>query len=54
MAVIPADTPGLERHPFWASPILARTQSDEVRLKDVIVPEMQVAYLGEPRQLDLI
>lgn len=54
VAVIPAGTPGIERRPFWASPILAGTQSDEVALRDVIVPEMQVAYLGEPQELDAI
>ena len=38
-AMFPADTPGLERRPFWNSPILAGAESDEVVLKDVLVPE---------------
>jgi alkylation response protein AidB-like acyl-CoA dehydrogenase len=36
--IIPADTPGLERRPFWQSPILAGAESDEVILRDVCVP----------------
>jgi alkylation response protein AidB-like acyl-CoA dehydrogenase len=36
--MIPADTPGLERRPFWKSPILAGAESDEVVLRDVHVP----------------
>jgi alkylation response protein AidB-like acyl-CoA dehydrogenase len=35
--LIPADTPGLERRPFWQSPILAGAESDEVILHDVCV-----------------
>jgi alkylation response protein AidB-like acyl-CoA dehydrogenase len=35
--IIPADTPGLERRPFWQSPILAGAESDEVILRDVCV-----------------
>ncbi|GAA0899595.1 acyl-CoA dehydrogenase family protein [Pseudonocardia zijingensis] len=37
--VIPADTPGISRHPFWSSQVLAGAESDEVRLTDVFVPE---------------
>jgi hypothetical protein len=36
-AIIPADTPGIERRPFWQSPILAGAESDEVVLRDVLV-----------------
>jgi alkylation response protein AidB-like acyl-CoA dehydrogenase len=45
-AIIPADTPGLERRPFWQSPILAGAESDEVVLRDVCVPEDDFFPLG--------
>jgi alkylation response protein AidB-like acyl-CoA dehydrogenase len=44
--IIPADTPGLERRPFWQSPILAGAESDEVVLRDVLVPEDALLPLG--------
>jgi alkylation response protein AidB-like acyl-CoA dehydrogenase len=45
-AIIPADTPGIERRPFWSSPILAGAESDEVVLRDVCVPEEAFVPLG--------
>jgi alkylation response protein AidB-like acyl-CoA dehydrogenase len=39
LLLIPADSDGITVHPFWSTPILAATQSNEVRLKDVYVPE---------------
>jgi alkylation response protein AidB-like acyl-CoA dehydrogenase len=45
-AMIPADTPGIERRPFWKSPILAGAESDEVVLRDVMVPEDAFIPLG--------
>jgi hypothetical protein len=44
--IIPADTPGIERRPFWHSPILAGAESDEVVLHDVCVPEDAFFPLG--------
>ena len=44
--IIPADTPGIERGPFWMSPILAGAESDEVILRDVVVPEDAFFPLG--------
>lgn len=44
--IIPADTPGLERRPFWQTPILAGAESDEVVLRDVLVPEDAFLPLG--------
>ncbi|KPC71782.1 isobutylamine N-hydroxylase [Streptomyces sp. NRRL WC-3753] len=38
VAVVPADAPGLERRPFWKSPVLAGAESEEVVLSDVEVP----------------
>jgi alkylation response protein AidB-like acyl-CoA dehydrogenase len=45
-AIIPADTPGLERRPFWQNPILAGAESDEVVLNHVVVPEDAFFPLG--------
>jgi len=45
-AIIPAETPGIKRRPFWQSPILAGAESDEVILKDVSVPEDALLPLG--------
>lgn len=45
-AIIPADTPGIERRPFWESPILAGAESDEVVLRDVCVPHDAFFPLG--------
>ncbi|WP_405009713.1 acyl-CoA dehydrogenase family protein [Kitasatospora sp. NBC_01539] len=42
VAVIPADSPGLEVRPFWNSFALAGAESDEVILKDVEVPRRLV------------
>lgn len=54
VAVIPAGTPGLERRPFWSAPVLGGAESEELLLTDVIVPEMHVAYLGDPKSLDAV
>jgi alkylation response protein AidB-like acyl-CoA dehydrogenase len=45
-AIIPASTPGIERRPYWQSPILAGAESDEVVLRDVLVPEDAFLPLG--------
>ena len=37
--LIPSTLPGISRHPFWASSVLAGAESDEVRLTDVLVEE---------------
>ena len=44
--IIPANTTGIERRPFWNSPILAGAESDEVVLRDVVVPEEAFFPLG--------
>jgi alkylation response protein AidB-like acyl-CoA dehydrogenase len=45
-AILPANTPGIERRPFWQSPILAGAESDEVVLNDVCVPAEAFVPLG--------
>ena len=39
VAMIPKDTEGVERHPFWHSEILAGAESDEIVLDNVFVDE---------------
>jgi alkylation response protein AidB-like acyl-CoA dehydrogenase len=53
-AIIPADTPGLERRPFWKSPILAGAESDEVVLRDVFVPDEAFLPLGGSGRLNAV
>lgn len=52
--LVPANAPGMSVHPFWASPILAAAQSDELRLTDVFVPEELVIRTSadDPGRLD--
>jgi alkylation response protein AidB-like acyl-CoA dehydrogenase len=47
VAIIPADAEGVERRPFWTNAVLAGAESDEVVLRDVVVPEAFVAYLAD-------
>jgi alkylation response protein AidB-like acyl-CoA dehydrogenase len=53
-AIIPADTPGIERRPFWQSPVLAGAESDEVVLRDVLVPEDELFPLGGPGRVNAV
>ncbi|MEU7020189.1 acyl-CoA dehydrogenase family protein [Streptomyces sp. NPDC046203] len=39
VALVPAQSPGITRKPFWSAPFLAGAESDEVRLEDVHVPD---------------
>ena len=54
IAVISSDSPGIERRPFWSTSVLVGAESDEVVLKNVVVPEEYISYLGEPGKLDKI
>jgi alkylation response protein AidB-like acyl-CoA dehydrogenase len=47
VAIIPAATPGVTRRPFWGSCVLAGAESDEVVLRDVLVPEEQLARVAD-------
>ncbi|MEU1013729.1 acyl-CoA dehydrogenase family protein [Streptomyces sp. NPDC005890] len=38
VALVPADSPGITRRPFWGSPFLAGAESDEIVLENVHVP----------------
>ncbi|WP_037824576.1 acyl-CoA dehydrogenase family protein [Streptomyces sp. NRRL B-1347] len=52
--LVPRQAEGLSVEPFWSSWALAGAESDEVRLKDVLVDEQQVmrTELGEQGELD--
>jgi alkylation response protein AidB-like acyl-CoA dehydrogenase len=39
VGLVPADSPGIDRRPFWKSHVLAGAESDEVTLTDVHVPD---------------
>lgn len=47
VALIPRETPGLERRPFWGSWILAGAESDELVFNDILLPEALVAKTSE-------
>lgn len=50
-AIIPADSRGIERRPFWKCPALAGAESDEVVLKNVAVPYEQLCFLDPEGRL---
>lgn len=52
VVLVTADSPGIERRDFWGSPVLAGTESDEVILRDVHIPETHVFYMGDPNEPD--
>jgi alkylation response protein AidB-like acyl-CoA dehydrogenase len=52
VGLVPADSAGIERRPFWKSPILAGAESDEVILTDVHVPDDFVFVVEDSDQLD--
>jgi alkylation response protein AidB-like acyl-CoA dehydrogenase len=52
VGLVPADSPGIERRPFWKSHILAGAESDEVILNDVHVPEDFVFIIEGSDALD--
>ncbi|GHE94769.1 oxidoreductase [Streptomyces longispororuber] len=47
LALVPADAPGLTVHPFWGTDVLAASESEEVRLNEVFVPEDMVIRTTE-------
>ncbi|MBK1987678.1 acyl-CoA/acyl-ACP dehydrogenase [Sphaerospermopsis aphanizomenoides BCCUSP55] len=51
LVIIAADSPGIERKPFWNTWVLKGAESEEVILNDVLVPEEFVYYLGKPEDL---
>jgi alkylation response protein AidB-like acyl-CoA dehydrogenase len=43
--LLPADTPGISRRPFWTSFVLGGAESDEVCLNDVFVTDSQILQM---------
>jgi alkylation response protein AidB-like acyl-CoA dehydrogenase len=54
LAVIPADHPGIERCSFWESWALIGTESHEVKLHNIYVPEEHIYSMGDPSQLNSV
>jgi alkylation response protein AidB-like acyl-CoA dehydrogenase len=59
LMLVPAQTPGISIHPFWASNVLAGAESDEVRMTDVFVDDRllvptEVGGRGELDELQTI
>jgi alkylation response protein AidB-like acyl-CoA dehydrogenase len=52
VGMVPADSAGIERRPFWKSHILAGAESDEVILRDVHVPDDFVFVVEDAGALD--
>jgi alkylation response protein AidB-like acyl-CoA dehydrogenase len=52
VGLVPADSPGIERRPFWKSHVLAGAESDEVILNDVQVPDDFVFVVEGSTHLD--
>jgi alkylation response protein AidB-like acyl-CoA dehydrogenase len=52
IVLIPAESQGIERRPFWNSFVLAGAESDEIVLRDVFVPERLVFYASDDVQSD--
>jgi len=52
IVLIPADSPGIERTPFWSSNALAAAESDQVTLREVFVPEALIFYPEDGESMD--
>jgi alkylation response protein AidB-like acyl-CoA dehydrogenase len=54
IALIPADSAGIERAPFWQTTALAAAESDQVTLTEVFVPEALIFYPQDGESMDPI
>ena len=54
VVLIPADSAGTERAPFWQTTALATAESDQVTLTEVFVPEALIFYPQEGESMDPI
>jgi len=52
VVLIPADSAGIERAPFWQTTALAAAESDQVTLTDVFVPEALIFYPQDGESMD--
>jgi alkylation response protein AidB-like acyl-CoA dehydrogenase len=54
IVLIPADSAGIERAPFWQTTALAAAESDQVTLTGVFVPEALIFYPQDSESMDPI
>src|SRR5215468_10716640 len=54
VVLIPADSAGIERAPFWRTTALAAAESDQVTLTEVFVPEALIFYPEDGEAMDPI
>jgi alkylation response protein AidB-like acyl-CoA dehydrogenase len=54
VVLIPADSAGITRTPFWKTTVLAAAESDQVTLTEVFVPESLIFYPQEGEAMDPI
>jgi hypothetical protein len=54
VVLIPADSPGIDRAPFWQTNVLAAAESDQVTLTEVFVPEALIFYPHDGEAMDPI
>jgi alkylation response protein AidB-like acyl-CoA dehydrogenase len=54
VAIIPADSEGIERKPFWKNWVLGGAESDELILKDVFVPDQLLFFPETQADLDAV
>lgn len=54
VAVVPADTPGIDRRPFWQSSVLRGAESEELCLNDVEITAEQLFYPEVEESLDAV
>jgi len=54
VVLIPADSAGIQRAPFWQTTALAAAESDQVTLTEVFVPEALIFYPHDGESMDPI
>jgi alkylation response protein AidB-like acyl-CoA dehydrogenase len=54
VVLIPADSAGIERAPFWQTTALAAAESDQVTLTEVFVPDSLIFYPQDGESMDPI
>ena len=54
LSIVPSDTSGIRRKPFWNSHILIGAESDEIILENVFVPDSNVFTFDNSQNLDVV
>jgi alkylation response protein AidB-like acyl-CoA dehydrogenase len=54
VAVVPADSEGIDRKPFWSSTVLRGAESDEVSLTNVHISDQQLFFPEVEESLDAV